>query len=52
MKLNTISPAPGAKKTRLRVGRGASAGQGKTCGRGKKATGQCVRSKYPSEMLQ
>src|ERR1700745_4340801 len=36
MKLNTISPAPGSKKTRLRVGRGASAGQGKTCGRGVK----------------
>ena len=36
MKLNTISPAPGAKKARLRVGRGASAGQGKTCGRGVK----------------
>jgi large subunit ribosomal protein L15 len=34
MKLNTISPAPGSKKVRLRVGRGASAGQGKTCGRG------------------
>ncbi|MGH8179056.1 MAG: 50S ribosomal protein L15 [Steroidobacter sp.] len=36
MKLNTISPAPGSKKIRLRVGRGASAGQGKTCGRGVK----------------
>ncbi len=36
MKLNTISPAPGARKPRLRVGRGASAGQGKTCGRGVK----------------
>ena len=36
MKLNTISPAPGSKKARLRVGRGASAGQGKTCGRGVK----------------
>src|SRR5690606_28985325 len=36
MKLNTISPAPGSKKPRLRVGRGASAGQGKTCGRGVK----------------
>jgi large subunit ribosomal protein L15 len=33
MKLNSISPAPGSKKPRLRVGRGASAGQGKTCGR-------------------
>ncbi len=36
MRLNTISPAPGSKKVRLRVGRGASAGQGKTCGRGVK----------------
>jgi len=36
MRLNTISPAPGSKKPRLRVGRGASAGQGKTCGRGVK----------------
>lgn len=36
MKLNSISPAPGSRKTRLRVGRGASAGQGKTCGRGVK----------------
>jgi large subunit ribosomal protein L15 len=36
MKLNGISPAPGSKKSRLRVGRGASAGQGKTCGRGVK----------------
>ncbi len=36
MKLNSMSPAEGSKKTRLRVGRGASAGQGKTCGRGVK----------------
>jgi large subunit ribosomal protein L15 len=36
MKLNTLSPAPGSRKPRLRVGRGASAGQGKTCGRGVK----------------
>lgn len=36
MKLNSIAPAPGSTKTRLRVGRGASAGQGKTCGRGVK----------------
>jgi large subunit ribosomal protein L15 len=36
MKLNSISPAAGSKKPRLRVGRGASAGQGKTCGRGVK----------------
>jgi large subunit ribosomal protein L15 len=36
MKLNSISPSPGSKKPRRRVGRGASAGQGKTCGRGVK----------------
>jgi large subunit ribosomal protein L15 len=36
MHLNTIKPARGSKKTHLRVGRGASAGQGKTCGRGVK----------------
>jgi large subunit ribosomal protein L15 len=36
MKLNSISPAPGSKKPARRVGRGASAGQGKTCGRGVK----------------
>jgi len=36
MKLNTIKPGVGSKRTRLRVGRGASAGQGKTCGRGVK----------------
>src|ERR1700681_4677300 len=34
MKLNTIKPGAGSKRTRLRVGRGASAGQGKTCWRG------------------
>jgi len=36
MRLNNLSPAPGSRKTRLRVGRGASAGQGKTSGRGVK----------------
>ena len=36
LRLNTLKPAPGAKRPRLRVGRGASAGQGKTCGRGVK----------------
>ena len=36
MRLNDLKPAPGSKKPRLRVGRGASAGQGKTCGRGGK----------------
>ena len=36
MRLNDMSPANGARKTRRRVGRGASAGQGKTSGRGVK----------------
>jgi large subunit ribosomal protein L15 len=36
MLLKTLKPADGAKRPRLRVGRGASAGQGKTCGRGTK----------------
>src|SRR3977135_2524444 len=36
MRLNPIQPAEGSKKNHLRVGRGASAGQGKTCGRGVK----------------
>ena len=42
MKLNTISPAEGSKKNRKRVGRGISAGQGKTAGRG--MNGQKSRS--------
>ena len=36
MRLNSLKPSPGSKRPRLRVGRGASAGQGKTCGRGVK----------------
>ena len=36
MRLNEIKPNEGSRKVRLRVGRGASAGQGKTCGRGVK----------------
>jgi large subunit ribosomal protein L15 len=36
MRLNTLKPSIGSKRPRLRVGRGASAGQGKTCGRGVK----------------
>lgn len=40
MKLNTLKP--GSRKARKRVGRGSSAGQGKTCGRGHK--GQSARA--------
>jgi large subunit ribosomal protein L15 len=42
MHLNTLKPAPGAKKSRKRVGRGIGSGSGKTCGRGHK--GQKSRS--------
>ncbi len=36
MKLNDLTPTPGSKKNRKRVGHGISAGQGKTAGRGQK----------------
>jgi large subunit ribosomal protein L15 len=42
MKLNSISSADGSRKVGKRVGRGHSAGQGKTCGTGHK--GQKSRS--------
>ena len=42
MRLNQLSPAEGSRHDRRRVGRGISAGQGKTCGRGHK--GQNSRS--------
>ena len=42
MRLNTIKPGEGAKKTAKRVGRGIGSGLGKTCGRGHK--GQKSRS--------
>lgn len=42
MRLNTLKPAPGSKKTGKRLGRGIAAGQGKTSGRGQK--GQHSRS--------
>jgi len=42
MKLNDINPPRGSRKQRKRFGRGVSAGQGKTCGRGHK--GQRSRS--------
>ena len=39
MKLHDLKPNEGAKKRRKRVGRGISAGQGKTAGRGTKGQG-------------
>lgn len=42
MKLNQLRDNPGARQTRLLVGRGIGSGKGKTCGRGVK--GQKARS--------
>ncbi len=42
MRLNTIKPASGSKKTAKRVGRGIGSGLGKTSGRGHK--GQSARA--------
>ena len=38
MQLNTLAPAPGARKDRVRVGRGIGSGKGKTAGRGHKGS--------------
>ena len=42
MRLNSLSPAAGSKRSKRRVGRGAGTGWGKTAGRGMK--GQKARS--------
>jgi large subunit ribosomal protein L15 len=42
MELHTLSPKPGSRKQRKRVGRGPGSGSGKTAGRGHK--GQLSRS--------
>lgn len=42
MRLNTLSPAEGAKKSARRLGRGIGSGRGKTCGHGHK--GQLARA--------
>ena len=42
MNLNSLSPAPGSKPNKRRVGRGIGSGLGKTCGRGHK--GQKARA--------
>ena len=39
MRLNELSPAPGSKKARKRVGRGTGSGHGKTTARGHKGAG-------------
>jgi large subunit ribosomal protein L15 len=48
MRLNTLKPAVGAKRNKIRVGRGIGCGCGKTCGRGHK--GQTARSGYSKKL--
>lgn len=50
MKLHDLKPQEGSKKNRKRVGRGISAGQGKTAGRGTK--GQGARSGGGTRLYQ
>lgn len=47
MKLHDLQPDPGSKKKRTRVGRGISAGKGKTAGRGTKGQGSRSGGKKP-----
>ncbi len=37
--LDALTPKPGSRRPRKRVGRGIAAGQGRTCGRGQKGAG-------------
>jgi large subunit ribosomal protein L15 len=48
MKLHDLSPAPGSRKKRRRVGRGIAAGQGKTAGRGTKGQKARAGGKIPA----
>ena len=48
MNLHELSPAPGSKKKRKRLGRGPGSGLGKTAGRGHK--GQRSRSGYSRKL--
>ncbi len=55
MKLHDLRPAEGSKKKRRRVGRGISAGQGKTAGRGTKGqrsrTGRGIKPYFEGGQL-
>ena len=55
MRLNDISPAPGSRKRKRRVGRGAGSGWGKTSARGQKGqrarSGGGVRAGFEEEVL-
>jgi large subunit ribosomal protein L15 len=48
VKLHDLKPAPGSRKDRIRVGRGISAGKGKTAGRGTKGQKSRAGGNLPS----
>jgi large subunit ribosomal protein L15 len=48
MRLNSLSPAPGSKPTKKRVGRGIGSGLGKTGGRGHKGLKSRSGGKVPA----
>ena len=52
MKLNELRDNAGARKGRVRVGRGIGSGLGKTAGRGQKAGGsiELIERKNPAEL--
>jgi large subunit ribosomal protein L15 len=47
VRLHELHPAPGSRRERKRIGRGISAGQGKTSGRGQKGQGSRSSSGLP-----
>jgi large subunit ribosomal protein L15 len=47
VKLHELKPTPGSRTKRTRVGRGISAGQGKTSGRGQKGQGSRESNSVP-----
>jgi large subunit ribosomal protein L15 len=52
MKLHDLQPDPGSRKKRTRVGRGISAGKGKTAGRGTKGAGARGRNARKGPMFE
>jgi large subunit ribosomal protein L15 len=48
VKLHELKPTPGSRQKRKRVGRGVSAGQGKTSGRGQKGQGARESNSVPT----
>lgn len=49
MRLNELSPAPGSRKARKRIGRGTGSGQGKTSGKGHKGAKARSGGSLPAE---